>query len=148
METLIKSKMLFDIQPVQMQSGLTPGLPEVVKYSVKCFSSTLLHPFLQREGVKPASEVGRLSTLSACSLTKEGRSTINLSRKVVSHMYAAQLGWKTTGLWVAQIRLRLLIQRPYLTWLNIDYWEAIGFGVLLALIPHKYACSGVFKSVS
>ena len=116
-ETLIKSKMLFDIQPVQMQSGLTPGLPELVKYSVKCFSSTLMHLFLQREGVKPASEVGKLSTLSVCNLTKEGKSTVNLSRKAVSHVYPAQLGWQTTGLWVVQIRLRLLIQRPYLTWL-------------------------------
>ena len=93
--------------------------PGVGKHSLNCFSFTLMHPFLQR-GVKPAIKVGRLSTLSVSNLIKEGRNTVNLSRKAVSHMHPAQFSWQITGLWVVQIRLRWLIPRPHLTWLPVQ----------------------------
>ena len=102
-----------------MWSGLTPDFPEVGKHSLNCFSSTLMHPFLQR-GVKPAIKVGRLSTLCVSNLIKEGRNTINLSRKAVSYAHPAQLSWQIRELWVVQIRLRWLLPRPHLTWLPVQ----------------------------
>ena len=88
--------MLFDIQPVQMRSGLTPDFPEVGKHSLNCFTFTLMHQFLQR-GVKAAIKVGRLSTLSVSNLIKEGRNTINLSRKAVSHDIQLSLAGRSQG---------------------------------------------------
>lgn len=37
-EEPIKSKLLYDIQPVQMESRLTPESPEAVKHSVMCLA--------------------------------------------------------------------------------------------------------------
>ena len=64
--------------------------------------------------------MGRLSTLSVSDLIKEGRNTVNLSRKAVSQAHPAQLSWQIRELWVVQIRLRWLIPRPHLTWLPVQ----------------------------